>query len=54
MQPIASAAGFAFGPFGLEERVAAGSVAASLILAIAKFAAGYASGSLALLSEGRT
>src|SRR6516164_220746 len=36
----------------LKKRVATASVAASLILAIAKLAAGYASGSLALLSEG--
>ena len=36
----------------LKRRAAAGSVATSLILAVAKLAAGYASGSLALLSEG--
>src|SRR6516162_4963647 len=36
----------------LKGRAAAASVATSLILALAKLAAGYASGSLALLSEG--
>jgi cation diffusion facilitator family transporter len=39
-------------PATLKRRAAAASVATSLMLALAKFAAGYASGSLALLSEG--
>ena len=39
-------------PSTLKTRAAAASIATSLILAVVKLAAGFASGSLALLSEG--
>ena len=45
-------AGLAEAQSALKRRAAAASVAASLVLAVVKLAAGFASGSLALLSEG--